>query len=317
MDKRRATRIRKLRRDLSLTGAIVAVSVGVLLPVLLSTFAGILLLAIGSSTEAIVLGILVVCFTAAAIGGGVVTVSLLGRRARIARAESDLLANVTHELRTPLTAIRLHAQTLASGILSDDPEATRGSVETIVRETERLDDTIDRILTWRASSRDRGNPELRSGPINPAVELAVLRFRRMVRADEVRIETDLQSERLTAHDPDSVGSIVTNLLVNAFKYSTGDRWIRVSTRDEDDRVVVAVSDNGIGIPKREFGRIFDPFHRVDNRLRAQASGAGLGLAIVRHLMAAHAGEVFVESEEGRGSTFSLRFPAVPDDGGGV
>ena len=143
------------RSSLGLRGAIVTLSVGVLVPVILSTTVGIVALVIGTSTKELLVGVLVVCFTAAAAGSAVVSVVLLGRRARLARLQSDLLANVSHELRTPLAAIRMYAQTLESGLLEKDPESTRRSLATIVRETEWLDAMIDRVLSWRSVARDR------------------------------------------------------------------------------------------------------------------------------------------------------------------
>ena len=119
------------RSSLGLKGAIVTLSVGVLVPVILSTTVGIVALVIGTSTKELLIGVLVVCFTAAAAGSAVVSVVLLGRRARLARLQSDLLANVSHELRTPLAAIRMYAQTLESGLLEKDPESTRQILATI------------------------------------------------------------------------------------------------------------------------------------------------------------------------------------------
>jgi len=320
MDGRTATRIKRLRRDLGLTGAIVALSVGVLLPVLLSTTVGIVALAIGESTKELLVGALVVSFAAAAMGGAVVATVLLGRRARVARMQSDLLANVSHELRTPLAAIRMYAQTLQSGLLDLDPGRTRESLETIVRETEWLEAMVERILAWRALARDRDAVELKAEPVRASVEGAVGRFRRMVAPGEVDLSVEIESERPVAHDAHAIASIVLNLMVNAYKYTGEVKRIRVAVRDVADRQVagsqvadrveIFVEDNGIGIPPREVGRIFDPFYRCESGRKGQASGAGLGLAIVRHLVREHGGEIIVESAEGRGSTFTVRLPAA-------
>ena len=108
-----------------------------------------------------------VSFTAAAIGGAIILYVLLGRRARLVRLQSDLLANVTHELRTPLAAIRMHAQTLQSGLLEADPARAADCLETIVRETEWLDAMIERVLSWRAAAKDRDLADCRCGSIRP------------------------------------------------------------------------------------------------------------------------------------------------------
>jgi two-component system phosphate regulon sensor histidine kinase PhoR len=312
------TRIRYHLPNLSLTAAIVALSTGVLVPVLLSTSVGIVTLVLGESSQSILIGVLTVSFAAAALGGVAVVTWLLGRRARIARLQADLLANVSHDLRTPLTSIRMYAQTLLMGRLSQDPARTQESLETIVRQTEWLEAMIDRVLTWRAAARDRDVLDLRVEPVGSAVEQAVARFARMIPPDEPPVCLALNDVAPVRHDRDAIGSIVLNLLLNAYKYSHPPREIRVDVRDEPDRarVVIGVEDNGVGIPRRELARVFDPFYRLGSRQEGAASGAGLGLAIVRYLARAHGGEVYVESEEGRGSRFSIVLPAAPREEGG-
>ncbi len=310
MDGRVVTRIKRLRRSMSFTGAFVALAVGVLLPVLLSTSVGIVTLVLAESGEGIAIGVLIVCFAVAATAGAVSVVVFLGKRARIARQQADLLANVTHDLRTPLAAIRMWAQTLHLGRLAGDEDRIRQALETILRETEWLDAAFDRLLTWRAAARDRGELTLEVAPLGPAVEDAVTHFRRMFAPGDVELSVSLSSTAAVKHDAQGVGSIVLNLLVNAYKYSGVDRRIEVTLGDAGSWVELAVADNGIGIEPREAGRIFDPFYRVDSRLGGKSSGAGLGLAIVRHQVLAHRGEVTVESEPGRGSRFVVRLPVV-------
>lgn len=304
----------RIRRSLSLVRPIVTLSVGVVLPVLLSTAVGIVAIVRGDSSLTLILGVLVVCFTAAAIGGAVILYVLLGRRARLARLQSDLLANVTHELRTPLAAIRLHAETLHSGLLRSDPARADESLRTIVRESEWLDAMIDRVLSWRAASRDRKGPLPETGTIRPAVDEAVARFRRMTRPDEVELAYRFESAVAVRHDPRALEQAVLNLLVNAYKYSAGPKRIGVAVRDAGGRVAIEVEDNGIGIPAGEVHRIFEPFHRV-TRPGARTAGAGLGLAIVHHAVRAHGGEITVETAEGKGSRFTILLPAAGGAGG--
>ncbi|MBW2264054.1 MAG: HAMP domain-containing histidine kinase [Deltaproteobacteria bacterium] len=293
------------RRTLSLTGAIVAITVGVLVPVLLSTTVGIVAIAIGESSADLVLGILVICLAAGAIGGGVAATVLLGRRARIARLQSDLLANVTHELRTPLAGIRLHAQTLQSDI---DPEHREECVNSIVRETVWLEAMIDRVLTWRTASKDWALLDLTREPVGDVLAAAASRFRKMIDPDEVDFAVDLETSAAVEHDHRALMSIILNLLVNAYKYTGDEKKIRLAARDESDEVVITVEDNGPGIPRRQHKRIFEPFHRADN----SRSGAGLGLAIVHHQVEAHKGSITVDSVKGEGSTFSIRLPVAED-----
>ncbi|MFH2010042.1 MAG: HAMP domain-containing sensor histidine kinase [bacterium] len=308
MDAPGATRIKRLRRNLQLTGAIVLLSVGVLVPVLLSTGVGIITLVIGEGTKSIILGVLTISFASAAIGSGIIVAVLLGRRARTARFQADLLANVTHELRTPLSAIRMYAQTLQLGVLNEDPERTRTSVDTIIRETEWLEANIDRVLTWRAAAKDRFDLDMVAEPLGPLLHETVARFRRMLAPGDAELEVRVDSQLPVLHDKGGITAILLNLLINAFKYTGKEKRITLEATDGEHQVVIAISDNGIGISAKEHGRIFDPFYRVESRHRSTASGAGLGLAIVRHMVLAHAGQVFVESREGEGSKFTITLP---------
>jgi two-component system phosphate regulon sensor histidine kinase PhoR len=313
MDAPGATRIKRLRRNLKLTGAIVLLSVGVLLPVLLSTFVGILNIVLGTGSQSIILGVLTISFTSAAIGSAIIVTVLLGRRSRTARLQADFLANVTHELRTPLSAIRMYAQTLQLGVLDGDAVRTRTSVDTIIRETEWLEAMIDRVLTWRAAAEDRFDLDMVSEPLGSVVEEAAARFRRMLAPGEVDFEVRNESQAPVLHDKNGIASLVLNLLTNAFKYTGPDKRITLDVTDEDDTAIIVVGDNGVGIPAREHGRIFDPFYRVESGHGGKASGAGLGLAIVRHMAAVHQGQVFVESSAGKGSRFAIHLPVAKDE----
>jgi len=280
----------------------------VLLPVLLSTSVGIVALALGESSLDLILGVLVISFASAAIGSSIVVTVLLGRRAHLARLQADLLANVTHELRTPLAAIRMYAQTLQMGTVDEDPARARQCVDTIVRETEWLGTMIDRVLTWRAAARDRDNFDFADGPISEVAGEVAARFQRMLSPEEGDFQFDINTAFSVMHDKRAVASIMINLLTNAYKYTGEEKEIALRVFDEGGHVVISVQDNGIGIPRRQLRRIFDPFFRVDSRLRSKAVGAGLGLAIVNHMVRAHMGSVSVDSEEGRGATFVVKLP---------
>jgi two-component system phosphate regulon sensor histidine kinase PhoR len=310
MSKSGATRIERLQKNLKLTGAIVVLSVGVLLPVLLSTSVGIITLVVGKDSWDLTFGVLIISFTSAAIGGAIIVTVLLGRRARTARLQMDLLANVTHELRTPLSAIRMYAQTLEMGLLAGDEVRTKKCVNTIVRETEWLETMIDRVLTWRSLAKDRDELNMEQAPISDVAQETAKRFAKMVAVDDVKFSVDIDTQLPVSHSKLGISSIIINLLTNASKY-TGDRKkIALKVTDEDDAVVVRVEDNGIGIPEKELERIFDPFYRVDSSLSGKAAGAGLGLAIVNHLVRTHSGSISINTTEGQGSTFIISLPAA-------
>jgi two-component system phosphate regulon sensor histidine kinase PhoR len=135
-------------------------------------------------------------------------------------------------------------------------------------------------------------------------------FRDVLRAGEANLEVDLRATREVELDRTGIADALLNLLVNAYKYTGEHKELELRSRDVESGVEIAVRDNGIGIPKAEQARIFEPFHRVDDRLRSQSAGVGLGLAIVQDVVLAHDGRLRVDSEPGKGSTFTVFLPAA-------
>lgn len=306
--------MRRLHLNLNLTGVIVILAAGVLLPVMLSTAAGIVALVIAKDTGGIVTGVLVISFAVTAIGSALVALVLTGNKARLARSQADFVANVSHEFRTPLTAIRLYAQTLQSGRLVNDPEQAANCVATILRETEWLDIMVDRVLTWRASSKDRLALHLECLPVTQTVNQAIERFRGMVAPGEVTLSSETASSARVKHDEYALQSVLLNLLTNAYKYTGKNKKIHVAVRDQGNQVIIEVADNGIGIAPGDKARIFQPFYRGKDDHREGTSGAGLGLAIARYLVNRHQGAITVESEPGKGSKFSIHLPVAESPG---
>jgi signal transduction histidine kinase len=204
----------------------------------------------------------------------------------------------------------MYAQTLQNDRLRDDPHKTRECLDTIVRETEWLDTIVDRVLTWRSAAKDRLVLELRVAPVAGAVQTALDRFDLLMVPGEVSLTTKVATTAPVAHDPNAIVTVLLNLLINAYKYTGADKQIAVRAFDRDREVVLEVEDNGIGIPVTDRSRIFEPFFRSDDRLRARSSGAGLGLAITKTLVVAHDGTIDVSSQEGLGTRMTVRLPTA-------
>ena len=302
--------MKRFTLNLDLSGLIIVIAVGVLLPVLLSTAAGIVALVIARDAGMIVTGVLVVSFAVTALGSALVAVVLAGRKAQLARRQADFVANVTHELRTPLSAIRLYAQTLQSGKVAGDPAETARCLDTIVRETEWLDVMIARVLTWRASSGEHLRLEMTVQSVERAVREAAERFRNMVPPDEVAFRVDLAATTPVRHDPAALNAVILNLLTNAYKYTGREKRIRLSARDTAAGVAIDVTDNGVGMTPAEAGKVFQPFYRAEHGEGSRRMGAGLGLTIARYVIERHGGAIDVATEKDRGSTFAIRLPAA-------
>lgn len=240
---------------------------------------------------------------------GVAAGQTLGRQLRLARLKTDLTAAVSHELRAPLASARV----LVDGLLADkelDPVKTREYLQLIAGEHARLSRVIENFLAF--ARFERGRERFVLVPTHPstvvAASLEAIRERTPAGCD-LRVETADDLPWIMA-DADALGTALVNLLDNAIKFTPADKHIVVRTYADDRNVVVAVRDNGTGIPVSEQRRIFRRFYRVDRRLTRETTGVGLGLSIVALIVRAHGGQIEVSSEPGAGSTFALRLPVA-------
>jgi signal transduction histidine kinase len=231
---------------------------------------------------------------------------------RLAKRTSDFVSNVTHELKTPLTAIRMFVETLQDGRVKDDSER-RECLDVIARETDRLQERIERVLKLAQLGAGQGafdlHPGSLTGVLRDAADTCRARLTGVPGAELVEeIEEDLGPVRL---DRRAMGEAVANLLANAVKYSPRDRCrLELVGRTDGDEVVVEVRDHGYGIPASEHERIFERFYRVDEPRVREVEGTGLGLALVRRIVEAHGGRMSLRSAEGEGSTFRIHLPVA-------
>lgn len=304
--------MKRYRLNLNLTSVIVILAAGVLVPVMLSTAAGIVAIALSKDTGVIIIGALIISFTATAAGCGLLALVFTGRKARLADQQADFIASISHELRTPLSAIKLYAQTLESGRLADNPEETARCVATILRETAWLDVMFDRLLTWRGSSKDVLELSLETRPVTEAVQGAIDRFNSMVLPDELTLSVSVETRLCVRHDAKALNAVVLNLLMNAYKYTGTRKEICLHVRDSDRRVMIEVKDNGIGLTAADAKRVFQPFYRAERKNKGGTGGVGLGLAIAWHIIGQHNGNISVSSQPGEGSSFVITLPAVKD-----
>lgn len=228
------------------------------------------------------------------------------QQTRLSRLQTDFVSNVSHELRTPLTSIRMFIETLQSGRVTD-PEKVAECLEIIAVESDRLTRMIERMLSWARMEAGRRTYEFEARRPAELVARALAAFRAtdLEEAIDVTVEAPRDLAPVLA-DADAIAEALLNLMSNARKYGGAGVHIRVSAREDGNWVVFTVADDGPGIPRTERARIFEKFYRSDSLLSRRTQGSGLGLAIVRAVVAAHKGRVEVESEEGRGASFSMR-----------
>ncbi|MDF3069545.1 MAG: sensor kinase [Polyangiaceae bacterium] len=279
----------------------------VVVPTFLLVSLGVILLFLGEAQINVLMGILVMALSGAAVTGVILVWVFVRREAGLSRLQSDFVSKVSHELKTPLTSIRLFSETLA--LRRGDPLVEDKCIEGLERETTRLQELIDRLLDWGRMESGRREFVIRETDLRSILETALDAFEtfRHQRSVDLTVDTPPAGLRVRA-DRGAVSDALLNLLTNAFKYGGDPIKIRVSVEASGAFVRVKVTDNGAGIPAVEHKRIFQKFYRVDDRLSREREGSGLGLAIVKHVMKAHKGRVELDSQPGEGSTFSLVLP---------
>jgi two-component system phosphate regulon sensor histidine kinase PhoR len=287
-----------------------------LVPTVLMTAAGIVLLALGSGSVAVVTGVLVLAFCTTSVTGYILGSIFVSRGASMARVQNDFLSLVSHELRTPLTSIRLFIESLRDERLTD-PAEKRQCLDLLKQETERLDELVTRLLDL--SRIEAGRHAFVREPVAVAdlVREALTAFDAATLTRKVEVDVELEPALMVAGDRLALARAITNLLVNAWKHTPEqDRRISLAARASGARhVEIIVADNGPGIPRGEQREIFEQFQRGRGAIDDRVHGVGLGLAFVRAIIAAHRGRVELRSRAGEGSEFRIRLrrltPAVP------
>jgi signal transduction histidine kinase len=230
------------------------------------------------------------------------------RELHLARLKSDFVANVSHELKTPLALIRLFAETLELGRVPSEEKAHQ-YYRVINKESHRLTQLINNILDF--SRIEAGRKEYRFAPTDVArvVREVIESYRFQIEQQGFELKVDVEEDLPhVPADEEALGQAIINLVNNAIKYSRESKTIHIDVRREGGKVLVSVKDTGIGIPRGEQKKIFEKFFRGEDSLVHETKGSGLGLALVRHIMEAHGGQVEVESTPGKGSTFTLVLP---------
>ncbi|HVS31151.1 MAG TPA: ATP-binding protein [Thermoanaerobaculia bacterium] len=228
------------------------------------------------------------------------------REVRVTELRAQFVSSVSHELRTPLAAIRMYAESLRMG-RPPDGKGRDEYLDTIVNESERLSRLLDNVLEFSKIERGERRYTIEPADLAAVVQSASRAIEYSVRQHGFSLELDLQQDLPPVRaDADSIEQAVLNLLTNAMKYSGQSRSIGLTLARKNGHAVIAVRDHGIGIDPAEQPRIFEKYYRAPNA--RGTTGAGLGLSIVSHIVTAHGGQVTIESEPGKGSTFSLALP---------
>jgi signal transduction histidine kinase len=232
------------------------------------------------------------------------------REMAVSRLQSEFVSSVSHEFRTPLASVCLLSDLLASGRVAGDSDRNE-YYGVLVRESRKLRRLVESLLNF--GRMEAGAMQYRFETIDPAELVRELSsdFQHEVEGSGYRIEVTTATDTpLVSADRTVLGSAVWNLLDNAVKYSPQCRQVWIDVSKEDGRAAICVRDGGLGIPASEQKRVFEKFTRGEAARQEGIEGTGVGLAMVQRILSAHGGEVRLESEPGRGSTFTLLLPGV-------
>lgn len=236
---------------------------------------------------------------------------------RLQRIRAEFIDNLSHELRTPLTTIRLLTERVLDELDTlDVPARLRERVATIDVETGHLVQMVNELLDLSRIEQATTQLHLDDVAIGPLVEAALDRMRAFAERQGVFLVAEVLPDTqpgLVRGDADRLGQVLINLLHNALKFSPPGRsvTVRVERSDRDEpQLIVSVIDEGPGVPRADQQRIFERFYKVDRARPRAGGGTGLGLSIARHIVDAHGGRIWVESDEGHGASFRVALPVA-------
>lgn len=239
------------------------------------------------------------------------TVQAQRRSAELARMQADFVAHVSHQLKTPLSLLSAATETLEMDRVRS-PERFAEYLRTIHGEANRLSQLVQRVLEF-SRVQQRRDYEFEDADLSTLVRETVAAFSHSLSTQRFEFDVTVEGPPpVVRADPAALEQAVVNLLDNAVKYSGAVKQVTVRVRSERGHAVIEIADRGVGIEPRDQRRIFERFYRTSG---SQRPGFGLGLPIVKELIAAHGGDVEVSSTPGAGSTFSIRLPlSVEEDG---
>lgn len=231
----------------------------------------------------------------------------------------QFVSNVSHELRTPLTSVRSYVEALSDGAWGD-PELAPNFLAVVQDETERMIRMINDLLSL--SRMDAGTSKLNFEYVNlnELINYILNRFDMILNSDDQPSKTYKIDRKITTKDlwvdldTDKFTQVVDNLMNNAIKYSPDGGTITVRLLETHNHVILTISDQGLGIPRKDIAHVFDRFFRVDKARSRKQGGTGLGLAISKEVINLLGGQIWVDSIEGRGSNFYISLPYVPYEG---
>jgi two-component system phosphate regulon sensor histidine kinase PhoR len=233
---------------------------------------------------------------------------IIKKEVELAQIKSDFVSNVSHELRTPLALISMYSETLEMGRVNSD-EKRNEYYKIISTETNRLSRIVNSILNFSKIEAGKRKYSFEKIDINKIVADALSSYEHQLKNDGFTCSFNANEDlSLINADKEALTEAIINLIDNAIKYSNEKKQIDIITGKDKNFIFVEVKDSGIGISSEDQEKIFDKFFRVTSGQVHNTKGTGLGLSLVKHIVAAHDGNIELKSKLGEGSSFRLNFP---------
>lgn len=237
------------------------------------------------------------------------TISTIFKQKKLSEIKNDFISNMTHEFKTPISTISLACEVLSDKSVEKSPERVSNYVKMIGDENKRLSLLVENILQTAILDKGQFKLKIQSVDIHNLIEQTITNIKLQVENKEGNIETELNAVQPVINaDRVHVTNIIFNLIDNALKYSHERPDIKISTHSDNEGIFIAVKDDGIGISKENQKRIFETMYRVPTGNIHNVKGFGLGLSYVKAVVEKHGGSIKVDSELGKGSTFTLYLP---------
>lgn len=261
-----------------------------------------------SSTSNRFLRVIAIPFKDDSPGGALLLIQDLTEVRSLQTMRREMVGNISHEFRTPLAGIKAMVETLQD-VAADDREVTRDFLSRIEVEVDRMTQLVAELTELSRIETGKAELELEPVDINSLAEEAVVQLKTQAERRNLNIEMSLGSIRAVPADKERLRQVMVNLIHNAIKFNRPGGSIKIRTESSEDSVFVEVSDTGTGIARGDLPHIFERFYKADKSRAGQ--GSGIGLAIAKHVVESHGGKITVQSEEGKGATFSFSLPLTP------
>ena len=239
----------------------------------------------------------------------VYSIFIILRQKRHSETQRDFINNMTHEFKTPISSIKIASEyLLQNGTIRNEPRL-HNYISLINDQNQRLNDHVEKVLTHAKIDKDKMQLKLETVDLEAIIQDIIQSIHLLAVEKGAVLETKLSASYcIIQADKTHLSNVIYNLLENALKYNEGEPKIVIGLEDKDQKLILSIADNGIGIPKELQKNIFKRFYRVPTGNIHNVKGFGLGLSYVKQVIKTHGWQLGLDSESGKGATFIIKIP---------